>query len=390
MSLPQFEAQAHLKQAQKLLNARQLPCMLVYYDELNIANGWYLSGWCPQFESGCILIPQSGEAMILGGPESEPFAKTDSSITLTRNIPVFMVPEEEYPNATISSFAQVFREIDMDSSNTKIGVVGLEKMPYGVYELLKKDLQGIELVNLTAEFESFRKIKSAWEQEQVRRSFAIADQAFQKMEPLVQVGQVETVIAAAGEGKARSLGANWFAFKTIVASGPRTNGVVPIASPEKTIAIGETIMIGISPRYNGYAGVAGYTFVAGGKMNEAQKTVINDMIEAYRITKQNLRPGMIGKDIDTPTRNFMVKKGYSKYLVCPFAHTIGLMEAEAPFFGPNSNDVLQPSMTVCIDISVFSVPDVNGVRFESAYLITENGPEPLSPFMDQKILNTRV
>ena len=74
------------------------------------------------------LLYTSGEPMILGGPESEPFAKTDSAIKKTKNIPVFMVPEEEYPNATISSFAEVFDEIGIKGKSQKLGVVGLDKI----------------------------------------------------------------------------------------------------------------------------------------------------------------------------------------------------------------------------------------------------------------------
>ena len=70
------------------------------------------------------------------------------------------------------------------------------------------------------------------------------------------------------------------------------------------------------------------------------------------------------------------------YLVCPFAHTIGLQEAEAPFFGPNSDDVLVPGMTVCVDVSFFGHPEFNGARIETGYLITENGPVPFSPELD--------
>ena len=50
--------------------------------------------------------------MLLGGPESEPFAKQDSAITETRNFPVFMVPDEEYPNATIIDFPHLFAELN--------------------------------------------------------------------------------------------------------------------------------------------------------------------------------------------------------------------------------------------------------------------------------------
>jgi Xaa-Pro aminopeptidase len=74
-----------------------------------------------------------------------------------------------------------------------------------------------------------------------------------------------------------------------------------------------------------------------------------------------------------------------KYLVCPFAHTIGLHEAEAPFFGPNSQDALKPGMATCIDVSFFGHPAWNGARIETGYEITENGPVPFSPKMDKEL-----
>jgi hypothetical protein len=62
--------------------------------------------------------------MILGGPESEPFAKLDSAIKETRNFPVFMVPDEEYPNAVISDFPSLFSELSSKLGTIKrIGLV---------------------------------------------------------------------------------------------------------------------------------------------------------------------------------------------------------------------------------------------------------------------------
>ena len=91
--LIQKEAEKRLENVRRLLETEKLDLALVYYDEFNIGNGWYMTGWCPQFESGAVLIPRKGRPMLLGGPESEPFAKMDSSITETRNFPVFMVPD---------------------------------------------------------------------------------------------------------------------------------------------------------------------------------------------------------------------------------------------------------------------------------------------------------
>jgi len=105
--------------------------------------------------------------------------------------------------------------------------------------------------------------------------------------------------------------------------------------------------------------------------------------EAFRLTKAQLMPGKIGREIDAPARAYFEKNGFSKYLVCPFVHTIGLHEAEAPFFGPNSDDVLRPGMTVCVDVSFFGHPEFNGVRIETGYEITDKGAMPMSEKMDR-------
>ena len=105
------ERDARLAKFRTIMKEKNVDVALVYYDEFNIGNGWYLTGWCPQFESGAVLVPQKGKPIILGGPESEPFAKQDSAITETRNFPVFMVPDEEYPNATIIDFPKLFAEL---------------------------------------------------------------------------------------------------------------------------------------------------------------------------------------------------------------------------------------------------------------------------------------
>ena len=131
----------------------------------------------------------------------------------------------------------------------------------------------------------------------------------------------------------RILGANGFGFQTIVAAEERSNGVVPTAT-ERKIKDGEMVLTGLSARYKGY---------------------------------------------------FFDKGGYDRYVVCPFVHTIGLYEAEAPFFGPNSEDVLEKNMTVCIDVSLWGHPRLYGARVETGFVITGGGYRPFSPYMDKLI-----
>lgn len=379
------EHRVRIGKVQDILERENLDFAFVYYDEFNLANGWYLTAWCPQFESGAVLVPGKGEPLILGGPESEPFAKQDSAIKDTRNLPVFMVPDEEYPNATIISFKDLFRELSSSIRSKRVGMVGADQMPVSVYKQVAENFKGIELVDVTDKFINLRHIKSKWEIEQIRKAFKLADISYKAMIDKVRPGAAEYEVAAAGEAAARAAGANGFAFKTIIGSGKRANAVVPTAM-DKTMQPGEMVMLGISPRWKGYSGVFGDTLPVSGKFTPEQEECIKHIKETMRLTREQLKPGMSGKEIDAPGRAYFEKTGYLKYLVCPFAHTIGIMEAEAPFFGPGSNDVLRPGMTVCVDVSFFGHPQFNGLRIETGYEITENGAIPLSEEMDRLLL----
>lgn len=380
--LEQAESQARIARVKELLAAGRLDAALVYYDEFNIGNGWYLTGWCPQFESGAVLVPRSGAARILGGPESEPFAKLDSTITETRNFPVFMVPDEEYPNATIIDFPQLFAELNAElGSVRRVGLVGAGRMPAECHRQIVAGFAGVELVDITADFVRLRHDKSEWERRQIRAAFALADLAYDAMRAQIKPGTSEIQVAAAGEYAARSRCASGFGFSTIVGSGLRSNAVVPTASA-KLLEDGELVMIGIAPKVQGYAGVVGDALPVGGRYSPRQLECMRHLREAFRLTRQQLRPGKIGREIDAPARAYFNKQGLARYLVCPFVHTIGLHEAEAPFFGPHSNDVLRPGMTVCVDVSFFGHPEFNGTRIETGYEITNHGPRPLSDKMD--------
>lgn len=380
--LPKEERDARLQRFHEVMAARDLDIALVYYDEFNIGNGWYLTGWCPQFESGSVLVPRRGEPMILGGPESEPFAKLDSAVTETRNFPVFMVPDEEYPNATIADFPCLFAEMNSKLGQLRrVGLVGAGRMPADCYRQIVDGFKGVELVDITREYVELRYMKSAWEREQIRAAFRLADDCYKAMKAKIAPGVSEIEVAAAGEYAARKRGATGFGFSAIVGSGKRSNAVVPTATSKKLKA-GELVMIGIAPKVQGYAGVVGDALPASGKSTRKQIECLKYLKEAFCLTKEQLLPGKIGKEIDAPARSYFQKHELSKYLVCPFAHTIGLHEAESPFFGPNSDDVLKPGMTVCVDVSFFGHPEFNGVRIETGYEIGEKGPIPLSPKMD--------
>lgn len=376
------ETEKRIQKTKEILAAKGLDAALIYFDELNVANGWYLTGWCGQFEKGAVLVPVHGDAWLLGGPESEPFAKMSSAIKNTRSFPVFMVPNEEYPNAEIIDFEQLKQQLLADGTTiNRLGLVGTTSIPHQVYLDFVRGFQNVEIVDITAEYEARRAFKSPWEIKNIEKAFMLCDLAYDAMKEKIAPGVYEYEVAAAGEVVCRSRGANSFAYSTIVGSGKRAKAVVPTAT-NKIMEAGELVMIGIAPRFNGYAGTFGDTLPVSGKFTPVQRDCMNHLREVMRLTKEMLRPGVSGKEIDAPGREYFKKHGLFEYLVCPFAHTIGLMEAESPFYGPNSVDVLEPGMTVMVDVSFFGHPDLHGARIETGYVITETGCRPLSEKMD--------
>ncbi len=380
------ETKARVEKVVKLLNDKDIDIAIVYFDELNVANGWYLTGWCGQFEKGAVLVGRDGTTMLLGGPESEPFAKQDSAITDVRCFPVFMVPDEEYPLATIISFNDLFAELTQKFPVKKVGLVGTTDMPYAVHQDLVKGFDGCEIVDITEDYLKFRYIKSDWEVEQARAATVLACKAYKAMAAKVKAGNKEYEVAAAGETVCRENGADSFAYRTIVGSGIRSNAVVPTAT-NKVMQDGEMVMLGIAPRINGYAGTFGHTVPVSGEYTPEQRKCLMDMIEVMKDTKAMLKIGNSGREIDAAGRRLYEKGGYLKYMVCPFAHTMGLMEAEAPFFGPNSDDKLEKNMIINVDVSFFGHPTLHGLRVETCYVITENGAEPLCPEFEEELLN---
>ena len=376
------ETKNRIQKVVNLLNEKNADIAVIYFDELNVANGWYLTGWCGQFEKGSVLIPVEGDPILLGGPESEPFALAESAIKKVRCFPVFMVPEEEYPNATIIDFKQLNDELKAQGTVLKrIGIVGTTTIPHQVYLDFSAGFEGVELVDITDEYEDLRAYKSSWEVEQLIKSAQLCDLAYDKMVAAIRPDAYEFEVAAAGEAICRANGAHSFAYSCIVGSGARAKSVVPTATNRQMLD-GELVMIGIAPRINGYAGTFGDTIPVNGEFTQRQKDLLNHMRETMRLTKDMLKPGMTGREIDVPGRKYYEKHGLADYIVCPFAHSIGLMEAEAPFFGPNGDFELVPGMAVMVDVSFFGHPELHGGRIETGYIITENGCKPMSPKMD--------
>ena len=180
----------------------------------------------------------------------------------------------------------------------------------------------------------------------------------------------------------RKMGSDGLGYRTVVGTAERSIGIIPVYS-DRVFKNGEIVLTGVAPRYNGYNATACSPVVVGGCPDEFQKKWISDICEALFLTKEALKPGLTGKEIDGIPRKFLLSKGYAEYMKMPFVHNCGLCEFEKPFFGPGSNNLIEENQIVCIDIALFGNDRIPGIRVETAYLTTGKGCVPMSTYMEK-------
>ncbi len=71
MSLPDNEFKTRIKKVQDLAQKHNVDFIFVYFDEYNVMNGRFLTGWCPTVERGAAIISNYCEPFLIGGPEAE-------------------------------------------------------------------------------------------------------------------------------------------------------------------------------------------------------------------------------------------------------------------------------------------------------------------------------
>lgn len=380
MAMPKAEFERRMKSFTEFLHGRDLDFGIVYFDEFNKMNGRYLIDFWSSVEKGAVVVSKDGKSVVVGGPECGPYAREQSLIKDIRFVSEFMVHNEEYPTSEITTIAEVFEDLSGGKAVKRVGLIGYDRVPAAIYDRIKTDLTGVELVDVTFEFEECRHIKSPYEIGMIAKACQIMDEGIKAMTDLVHEGIPEYRAVAAAEFAVRDRGAEGFDFSTILASGERGLTAIGRAS-EKKFVKGESVLTGLNCKYHGYAAAVAHPFVVDSEPTVRQAEIMKMGLEAHERAIAALRPGATGKQIDAAARHFLTEHGLGQYHLWGSCHTIGLNEYEEPFFGPNCEDVLQPNMTVCVDITLIGHPDFPGLRYEEALHITEDGPRPLSEYM---------
>lgn len=158
-----------------------------------------------------------------------------------------------------------------------------------------------------------------------------------------------------------------------VSPGPERKGG---PATERVIRPGDMVIVDFSVVLFGYRCDFTATLCAG-EPTARQRKLFDVAREGMRRGEETLQPGAKARDVHAAVFSAFVEAGMPEAFPHHAGHGLGLSHPEAPFFVPNSEDVLVEGDVVTLEPGAY-VPGVGGLRIEHNYLVTGFGPAVLS------------
>lgn len=220
--------------------------------------------------------------------------------------------------------------------------------------------------------------KDAEEIALIEAAVGIAERAFEQTLAKVTQGTSELRLCADLEYRMSLLGSECPAFKTLVASGPRS--ALPYAPPTKrTISSGEIVVVDFGATVDDYICDVCRTLVIG-KASKLQERVYASVWNARTTAIDAVAAGVSGADVDSVCRRAMDSEGFGQYFPHATGHGVGLRvhrKHSGPRISRDSQDTLAVGNVVAIEPGVY-IPGWGGVRIEDTMVVDKHGAKVLS------------
>ena len=352
--MPQAEERLkRMERVRKVIEEEELDALLITGE----ANRIYLSGFDGSF--GFVLLDKEGRGMLLTDFRYQEQAERQA-------------PQMEIINYQ-GEFGENVSQVSEREGWTRLGLEE-EHLSYARFRDLRSKFEG-ELVPVKKKIESLRAVKEAAELENLKKSAALLDGAFQHLCGLLKPGVTETEVALELEYYLRKQESQGPAFRFIVASGER--GAMPhgVAS-SKIIQEGETVTVDFGVYASGYASDITRNFALG-EPDERIRDIHQLVLQAQQAALEGIKAGITGREADAKAREIIEANGYGKYFGHGLGHGVGLEPHELPTLSPRFEEPLEPGAVVTVEPGIY-LPGVGGIRIEDMVIVNEEGVERLT------------
>lgn len=256
----------------------------------------------------------------------------------------------------------------------RLGVL-LEVLPSEWMHRLLMAMPDLKLVDVSQQIFAMRAKKSAEEIKTQRVCGKIADAGYAAFCTAAVPGANENEIVAATEYAMQKMGMEQSFM--LISSGrfsAEDNEMLTLhntSSINRTLEVGDSVAMEITPRYNGYWTQLVRTVSVGGlnaDLDEFRRVTVGAIESAKTILKAGVPVGELVKQM----RRYIEGEGY--ILSMPCGHFAGLDLNEERLTEDNTR-LLDPGMLVIIHPTVLNDKLKSGIFWGESYLVTENGYE---------------
>lgn len=280
----EYERRSRL--VRRMLEAKNLGGCLIYNSSASTGTVHYLSNY-PSWRPTYLIYPLTGDpTLILHFYNHIPCTKEMSVVS----------DVQWHHNNPVAAVAKNLRKKKLDHS--RIGVVGLDSIPYSHIVGIKRELPRLELVDVSDEYNWIRWVRSEEEIEWFKESARLTDSTLYALEERTRPGLTEhdlqRVIHDAFLGDGGQLGVAFVSSTSM----SRPDRYVPWQFPtSRRISKGDVVITEITVTYYGYGTQIHRPFAVGREPTAQYKRLFDVALECFDRVSNALRPGATTKDI---------------------------------------------------------------------------------------------
>ena len=372
------EYQNRIKKVRKMMEEREIPCLLVYSSSGGSDYSGHLS-YLSALQAGggpaVMFLPIDGDPTLISASyaHGEPMHNPN----WTTWIKDFWPSTIENLPANIESW---MKENKLNKEN--IGVVGERMFSWSVWSQTLERLPDVNWVPVSKNFIDIQKIKSEREMKLIRKVCTMTNEGMRVGVEAVKPGVSECEVVAKINAKFYEQGAHTLSFDSICNSGPKS-GVKHSYPTQRKIQKGDLIYLDIGAKYYGYHSDMSRTLVVG-KPTPKQKEILDYDRNAYYTLLDAMKPGVHVKEIETLAKELGDKTGiYKKYgkegAYVGFWVSHGMSTGFGEWGLGRGDTILEPNISPLAFEPMIVILNFGTVVIESMVAITQKGSEVLTP-----------
>lgn len=376
--IPRSEYPGRWKLVQNLMEKENLDLLLIYADDHSAygpAYARWLADFYVHFEPVCLLFSRENTPLMLVGPESPGYAGLNSVIADIRVLREFTHPDEDYPYCKIEGLSQIIDSLPGMKNIRRVGISGQSLISFSLLSAFKQVISA-EWLNVDKELGMLRAVKTTAELKVIEYAYSVAEAGLAAAIAAVAPGVPERHIAAEAEYAMRKLGSEGMGIDTIVASGINAKHILA-RTTMREVAKDDVVILTIAPRYEGYHAAVALPVMVGNPPDSAWRALAA-AVEAIKICSAKMRDGG-DYTAEKAAREVMAKAGFAENFAYSGIHSVGVIEFEAPIFGPSCRDIMRENMVLSVDIPVFGA-DWGGLRVEDGFLLQKDQARRFTKF----------